>query len=250
MTRKKMISIVVLGALSAAAAFGVVAYRTASAATPTQGIVAHIGIGRGLGAGYSNEDLATALGISVDELSTAYQEATQAALEQAVEEGLITQAQADQLSDRGFVFPFGRGWAGWLSENGIDFDTLLADSLGITVDQLSEAYSQAIEARIDQAVADGRISEDQADLMKGRYALFSNESFLSAMRSAFEAAVQQAAESGVITQAQADRILSSDTGMGFPGLRGFGGFGRHGHWGGLPGNQFPVAPSVTPSDDL
>ena len=251
MHKRILVSALLLGALVIAAVFGTLVYRTARAAAPTRVAYAHAGFGRGPGGGYTNEDLANALGISLEELNTAYQEAADAALDQAVQQGLITQDQADQIRARGAAFPFGHRWGGWLSESGIDFDALLADALGISVDDLREAYIQAYNARIDQAVANGRITQEQADLMKGQNALFSSQGFQSAMRAAFEAAVQQAVDSGLITQAQADQILNSRAGLGFPGFRGFGGFGRHGRWGGgLRSSPSPAVPQVTPSTGL
>lgn len=250
MNRKKLVTTLLLGALATAALLGTIVYRTASAAAPTYRNLGHLGGGRGLGGGCSNEELAEALGISVDELNAAYREATEAALDQAVEAGLITQAQADELLANGIAFPFGRHAWSWLSANGIDFEALLADALGVSVDRLREAYLQAYEAGVDQTVADGRITQEQADLMKGQNRLFSSESFRSAMQSAFEAAVQQAVEAGLITQAQAEQILANKTGLGSPGFRGFGGFGRHGGWGGrMPGFPSPVPPALTPADD-
>jgi ribosomal protein S20 len=168
------------------------------------------------------------LGITVEQLNTAFQTANQAALDQAVQKGLITQAQADELKSRGATFPFGGRWSGWLSQNGIDYQALLADALGITVDQLNAAYITAHNAAIDQAVADGRLTQEQADLMKGEYALKNNQNFQTAMKNAFEAAVKQAVTEGVITQAQADQILANQDGMG---LRGFGGPGFGGDFG-------------------
>jgi hypothetical protein len=255
MRKTKLLSILVAGALVAAAVIGVAAYRTVEAAAPAQTSSAHLGFGRGGGGGYTNEDLAAALGITVDELSAAYQTATNAALDQAVEDGLITQAQADQIRSRGSAFPLGSRWGIWLSQNGIDYDALLANALGISVDELRAAYVEAFNTRIDQAVADGRLTQEQGDLMKGQNALFSNEAFRSSIQSAFEAAVQQAVTDGVITQAQADQILSSSSGMNFFGPKGFGepgGFGRHGRPGGdLPGSpSAPTAPSATPSTGL
>ncbi len=259
---KKTVIFLSVGALIIAAAFGVITWRAARAATPatasiSQGL-AHFGPGRGFGGGYTNEDLANALGISVDELNAAYQEATSAALDEAVKAGLITQAQADQLRSQGFAFPFGKRWLGWLQANGIDFDALLAKPLGISVDQLKEAYLKAYNTAVDRAVSEGRLTQEQGELLKGRYALFSSESFRSAMQSAFEAAVQKAIEEGVITQSQADLILKYSGGRGFPGFWGmpgfgkFGGFGRHGWRGGMEFFHGPALPSpaVTPSGGL
>jgi polyhydroxyalkanoate synthesis regulator phasin len=260
MSLKKTLTILSVGALAVAAVFGVIAYRTANAqattpnapsgqvAPPTNGPADKgPGFGRGPVGGYNNEDLANALGITVDELNAAYQKANQAALDQAVKAGLITQAQADEMSTRGMGFPMGGRGGGWLGQNGIDFDALLADALGISVDKLQSAYAQAYNARIDQAVSDGNLTQEQADLMKGEYALKTNENFQSSMQSAYEAAVKQAVSEGVITQAQADLILQNQNGMGFGGFGGppGGGFGHHGGWdGGAPPNQ--AAPATTP----
>jgi hypothetical protein len=248
MNRKKWIAILSLGALVVAVTFGAVAYRSATATTATLTVPTFNGFanfGRGFGGGYTNQDLVDALGISVSDLTAAYQTAKDAALKQAVEQGLITQAQADELKTNGSAFPFDGRWGGWLRQNGIDFDALLADALGITVEKLQAAYTQAFNARIDQAVTDGNLTQEQADLMKGQNALYANKSFMSAMQSAFESAVKQAVSDGVITQAQADLILKNAStmkgpaaGMGFGGPRGLGGFegdrgfGRHGGWGG------------------
>ena len=90
---------------------------------------------------------------------------------------MITQAQADALKQRDNAFPFAGRWNGWLSQNGVDYDALLADALGITPEKLQEARTQAFNARIDQAVTDGKLSQEQADLMKGRRALAADETF-------------------------------------------------------------------------
>jgi hypothetical protein len=191
MNLKRTVPFLIIGALTFAAAIGVFAVRAVKAAVPEKAsyavrLTAHMGFGPGFGFGSEDEDLANALGISTDELAAAYQEARAAALEQAVDTGLITQAQADQLLETGLAFPFGGRWEGWLGQNGIDFEALLADALGISVDELQEAYAEARFARIDRAVEEGILTEDGADLMKGRSSLFSSESFLSAMKSAFE----------------------------------------------------------------
>ena len=251
MQHKKTIIVFVLGALAVAMAFGAVAYQSVFAATPTtvsSSTTTQADLGREVGRGpmgrYSNEDLANALGITVDELNTAYQNAYSAALEQAVLQGLITQAQADELTTNGNVFPFGNRWDGWLTQNGIDFDIFLADELGISVNELKAAYQTAYYTNIDQAVTDGNLTQEQADLMKGQYALSKDSTFQSSMKSAYTDAVNQAVASGVITQAQADQILSKSDNMFMPGMGGWGGRGGpHGRGGnGMNGDLPPVAP--------
>jgi hypothetical protein len=244
MKRKSILSIVAVGVLAVIMTIGAVAYHSASAAsaTPTvnqsttlPGKGARMDGRAGLQAGVTNENLAAALGISVEQLNTAQTSAYSEALKQAVAQGLITQAQADELTANGSAFPFGKGWDGWLNQNGLDYDTFLAQALGISVDQLKAAYQTATFASIDQAVTDGRMTQEQADLAKGQYALRNNQNFQDSMLSAYQSAVQQAVKDGVITQAQADLILKDATSKdmpGFPGLGGPGGDhgfeGRHG----------------------
>jgi hypothetical protein len=267
MQRRKLVSMVVLGALAMASVFGAVAYRAASAqaSTPTAPAASaangaqpwgkDLRGGPGSGPiGLSNTDLATALGITTDQLNTAYQTATSAALKQAVSQGLITQAQADQFSANGQAFPFDGGRSGFLSQNGIDFDALLADALGISVDKLQAAYVTAFNARIDAAVTAGTMTQAQADLEKGEYALRSNKAFQSSMQTAYQSAVQQAVTDGVITQAQADAILKNSSSIGMGSPHGFGDFGGgrghggHGGPGGIPpsNSNTTTAPTATP----
>lgn len=239
MNSKKIVTMVVLGVLALGVAFGSVAYQSASAQTnttpdaqvstdaATTALPAKDGL-RGVDDAY----LAEALGITVDELNAAYQKAQDTGLAQAVEQGLITQAQADQIKASGRGLKFGDRRGGLIDLSSIDFQALLADALGITVDELNAAHLQAQSARLDQAVADGKLTQEQADLIKGRQALFADANFQASMKSAFESSVAQAVTDGVITQAQADQILAENnargSGMDFLGGHGFGG-GRGGH---------------------
>ncbi len=240
MQHKKTITILILGALAVAMTIGGVVYRSVFAATPTVTSTSTTtstnpgwGIGKGPFGGYSDEDLANALGITTDALNTAYQQAYAAALKDAVSKGLITQTQSDQLTSNGSAFPFGNRWDGWLAQNGIDFNTYLASALNISVDALKAAYQTAYNANIDQAVTDGNLTQAQGDLMKGQYALYNDSTFQSSMQSAFKSAVSQAVSSGVITQDQADQILSNSNNLVMPGMGGLGGrSGPHGRGGG------------------
>ncbi|MBN2549021.1 MAG: hypothetical protein JXB15_07690 [Anaerolineales bacterium] len=258
MQRKILVSAILLGSLVVASVFGVAAYSSAKASGSATNTVANMSFGRdgerGFG-GYTSEALATALGITVDELNAAYEQANAAALKQAVEAGLITQTQADEMAEKGQAFPFGGRWSGWLSEKGIDYEALLADALGISVEELQAAYQQAFYASIDQAVADGKMTQEQADLRKGQYALQNDSEFTSAMQAAFETAVKEAVDAGVITQAQADQILLNGFGLGFagdkkPGMspmhglpEGRGGPGHHGM-----GEKMPQGEDTTETD--
>ena len=100
------------------------------------------------------------------------------------------------------------------------------------MDDLTAAYQTAYDANIDQAVSDGNLTQEQADLMKGQYALKNDSAFQASMKSAYTDAVNQAVASGVISQAQADLILSNSTNMFMPGMGGLDGRGGpHGHGG-------------------
>lgn len=223
MSKRKIITLSIIGALVVAVAFGAVAYGSARAAgsiSNEEGIAAGIQErgGRDM-IGVSDEDLAEALGITVDELAAAREEAKAAAVEQAVTDGLITQAQADELlsDDRPEVLGIGRNW---LSKNGIDYQTYLAEALGITVEELQAARTEAFIANINQAVADGTITQEKANLILGRFALTQDSAFQSDMQAAFEAAVNAAVERGAITQAQADQILANQSGTWLDGMGG------------------------------
>jgi hypothetical protein len=247
MNRIKIIGVFVVGVMAITITLGAVVYRSVSASPSANQAVntanssdttsnALLGKGRGGGPeGYSDDDLATALGITVDELSAARQKAYATALAQAVEKGLITQAQADELTTNGTAFPYGNRWDSWLAKNGFDFDALLADSLGITVEKLQAAYTQAFNANIDQAVTNGTLTQEQADLRKGQYALRADKTFQASMQTAFEAAVQQAVKDGVITQAQADLILKNASNQGTGSFLDLGDPRGSGDFGGGPG---------------
>ena len=156
---------------------------------------------------------------------------------------------------RGGMFGFGTSF---------DYDAYMADALGVTVTELKDARQAAQQAALDQAVAEGVLTGEQAELMIARQALMqyieyqellsqalgidlsdleaareSGESLKylfgdlepaevkDALQSAYEDAVDQAVADGVITGTQADQLQEN----GFRG-RGFempgGGFHRHG----------------------
>lgn len=212
--------------------------------------------------------LADALGISVEELDAAFETARAAAIEQAVEEGLITREQADEMlvwgdmGHKGFGL-FGRKPRG-VSGSTIDENALLAQALGISVEALQTARETANQAAIDQAIAEGLITQEQADEMKARKDLQSyldrdvllaealgltveeletayaenktlsdllKESGLDAATArsklieAYHNALAQAVQDGVITQEQADE-MPNEPGSWFGGRGGCGGFGR------------------------
>jgi hypothetical protein len=184
---------------------------------------------------------------------------------------------------RGGFRPFGhRGWFG----GAIDYDSFLADALGVSVEELQSARESAKNAALDEAVAQGYITEEQAELVKARKALMAyidKEELLAdalgisvdelqaareegksigtlidelgletaevraAMQANYEEAVQAAVGDGVITQDQADEILSGEgCGFGFGGHPG--GWGKRGGMRGFDGFRFPFPATDTNSD--
>lgn len=241
MSKKVWLSLLAAGVLVAGVFFGISAIKTVSAdyETPATGLFGMMAHGRGgYGSGVANEGLATALGISVDELETAYQAATDKALEQAVAADLITQTQADAIKERGFA-RIGMHFGGFLGGSTIDFQALLAEELGISVEELKAAQSTAQATAIADAVAAGDLTQEQADLMLGRHALRNSETYQNSMTSAYQASIEAALADGTITQAQADALLADLETNGFFGGRGFGmgGGGMRGGRGGMGGGM-------------
>lgn len=246
MRNKILISVLAIGVLAAGVFFGVNAIKTVSAsantAIATTGTVNKSLYGmmeRGGGRfGVTQDSLAKALGITLDQLTTAMTTASDKALAQAVANGDITQKQADQIKANGNGFGLHMG--GFLKDSTIDYQALLAEALGITTDKLTAAIASAQSTAIADAVTAGDITQAQADLMLGRMALGNSTTFQNSMSTAYKAAIQAAVTDGTITQAQGDALLSDLTTNGFMGGRGFG-FGMEGmggrHGGGMRGGM-------------
>lgn len=144
------------------------------------------GIGHGMGFGEFDDDseymtqLANELGITLDQLKTAHIAAVEAVIQQRVTNGTISQEQADLML------------AAFRLKHYIDQDALKAEALGITVAELEAArtagktldevldeqgmdratyrenLAAAYDAAIDQAVADGIITSEQAEQLRNR----------------------------------------------------------------------------------
>ena len=160
-------------------------------------------IGRGLGwmgerLGGLRDAIASKLGVETEDLDTAMQEAHQEMIEQAVADGSITQEQADRMLSRAEDgLPFGkmghRGGRGRGISLGLNQADALAEKLGLSLDELQEKLSagetlseiaeaqgvdleevqealsaeklEAQKANIQQAVEDGKMTQEQADWM-------------------------------------------------------------------------------------
>jgi lambda repressor-like predicted transcriptional regulator len=154
--------------------------------------------------------LAEALGITVEELQAARQQADVAAVLQAVDEGLITQNEADSTLARIQLRSY------------LDRDALLAEALELT--------PEALQAARDEGKPLAVIIYEQG---------LDPATLRTKMETAHEEAVQQAVTDGVITQEQADEILAGPGAgfgpQGFDGFHGRGGFGGRGGPAGPPG---------------
>ena len=153
---------------------------------------------RGMGGSDSEIDfnayLADALGISLEDLDQARETAQDAALQQALEDGTITEEQV-ALREAREAF-----------RNGMEKDEILAKALGISVDELETAKEAGV--RVPELLEELGIDPDD---------------FEANMSAAWEEAVLDAVADGTITQEQADLLLSD----GPHGMRSPGGRGHH-----------------------
>ena len=248
MKRKILTGILVLGLLATGAGLAVFAITNTQRVSASSSAAEVSLAGPNWNLGTDNEYLAEALGVTVDELAAAKTAAYEASIDQALELGLITESQAETLKSGtpGSLRGLGRlVSAEDLAQ--IDFHANLAEQLGITSEELTAAIQQAEQAKLDAAVAEGTISQEQADLILARQALRSSETFLADVKSGLQTAIENALSAGTITQAQADALLArlenvytngNMFGLGDRGRRGgMPGAGRHG-WNGF-GIQSP-----------
>jgi hypothetical protein len=194
------------------------------------------------GSGGSDEDLATALGITVDELTAAEQKAFTSAVDAALKAEYITTSQAETLKAGNANF---RNLYRYLSETEraeFDQDVYLAEALGISEAELEAAYTAVKQARIDAMVADGTITQEQADLQAAYQALRGSTTFETAMKQAMTDAINAEVEAGTLTQAQADLLIANldEMPMGFSmGMRVMGGMRGMEDFGGMGGHRGP-----------
>lgn len=142
--------------------------------------------------------------------------------------------------------PQTKGFFGWgldrLGGYGAQFLDLLAAKLGIQRSSLDTAIEEARKETIEQALKDGKITQDQADRM------LDPEGYAKKQ-------IEQMVADGKITQEQADWILEGIENGYMPKMRGgfFGGMkgGRHGGFRRPGGSQQEQAsPSATPAPSL
>lgn len=182
------------------------------------------------------DTLAEVLDMTVDDLEAAEQAAREAAIARAVADGNLTQEQADAILEGNFEGHAGRD-GGRFAFGGADYEALLAEELGITVEDLEAARQEAMNILMAQVVEDGDITQEQADLMQARSSF---QPYLDdAYQQAYQNAIDAALEAGAITDDQAE-LLSENLSLGGRGIGGPGG-----HHGRMPHDQMPTDDSTT-----
>jgi hypothetical protein len=132
--------------------------------------------------------LASKLGVSVEKLQQAMQDARKDALNEAVKRGLLTQQQADRLQQPRDKFPVLRAFGtlgkaaldGAAQALGMKSDDVLAALRGgktladlakeknVDPNKVKQAIVDAEKAAIDQAVKDGKLTQARADQLKAQ----------------------------------------------------------------------------------
>ncbi|MGD2027499.1 MAG: hypothetical protein PVI99_06750 [Anaerolineales bacterium] len=212
---KKTLKLALLGAGVFILAAGLVAFRPFGGDADESGIDDH------------TEALAEVLDIDVETLQSAMQTAREKALTQAVADGLITEDQAEAMQSQDFgrrVKHFRIG--------GDAYESYLADELGISVDALQTAQREAAALLLDQALEDGRITQEEYDQMQLHNVM--RPYFDEAFSSAFQNAIDAALADGTITEEQAELLQDNP----HPGRRGVGMGHPHG------GKHFFARPDI------
>ncbi len=236
MNKNNKFPLIVVSLLVLVLSLGAMAIAPSPIADPGEGFGPGGRGGRG-GGSRNNENLAEALGITSEELQSAFEEARSnagpdaefedalaaalgislaalesaqdAALAQSLADGDITQEQYDQIVARQAVQEY------------LDRDEMVADALGLTVAELQAA--QEAGQRMPDLLEELGIDQ---------------ETFQANVQASQETAFAQAVADGVITQEQADQFQEGGFGgRGGPRDGGKGGRGPGGQDG--PGGQGP-----------
>ena len=175
-------------------------------------------------AGTRIDQLIDELGLDAETVRQAVQDGIETAVEQAVADGLLTEEDAEVVLNP----PAGHGQGNALADpldEIIDRDEILADVLGITVEELAAAQEEGI--RIDDLINELGLD---ADIVRQE------------IDDAVETAVEQAVTDGQLTEEEAEAILNQAPGQ--EGRPGPGGPGGPSGPGGRDGGEMPV-----PGDD-
>lgn len=207
MKRKILVTVVIIGLLVAGGLSLTMGDNLVQAAS---GSNAMTNIARGYDRGHVDpDDLAEALGMSIDELTEAKAIAVANTIDQALELGLITQEEVDERISEETSNRW--GLLKLLSKDErdqLDYDAFLFEALGITEEEYKAAIETIWQTKLEGAVAEGTLTQEEADAIAGQRALMDNAKFKQSIKDAYEAAIAQALEDGTITQAQADALFA------------------------------------------
>ena len=115
--------------------------------------------------------LAEALGITVDQLNDAQAAVREQAIDQALADGLITEAQAEALKEGKFGGRAAMLGGFLVGDDAIDHQALLAEELGISVSELEAAKEDAADLAIQAKIDSGQLTEEQAEMLQAHMAL-------------------------------------------------------------------------------
>lgn len=163
------------------------------------------GFGRDRSESNKAEELAEALGMTVEEVEAAFAAVRVAVIEQAVADGEMTQEEADAIlsGENG-----GRGNRGRIG--GHDNVDLLAEELGVTVEELEAAQEEIKAARLAEKVESGELTQEEADYIQAKHVVrdyIEADEASEVDEAAIEAGIADALADGAITQDQADQML-------------------------------------------
>ncbi len=175
-------------------------------------------------AGESMMQIATSQGLTIEEAKAVMEQARQAAMLAGVEQGVLTQEQAERMNGNmahmGMVNRSNNmhgGFAGGMDGSGPLADYLhaaMAEALGLSVEDLQD--------RIDAGDTAWDIVAEQG---------LTTEEFQALMTTARQTAIDQALADGVITAEQAERMFNGPAGAGMGNYDGQNGGGS-----GVPGD--------------
>ncbi len=202
--------------------------------------------------------LASRLGTTTDKLQQAMTDARKDAINNAVTQGLITQAQANQMLQRlqnapagkapfGFGFPGGLGKGPMSPRPGF----AMGAARGFMSPDVLEAVAKTLNMNPADVTTALRGGKTLADLAKSQNV--DPTKVQQAIADAEKAAIDRAVTDGLMTQANANALKAqidptkidlTKPGLGFGGFPGRGRFGPG--WQKRPGNPSSPAPTPTP----
>ncbi len=220
----------ILGLAGAIAALAVVGTAFAQTPTPAPNQQAK--------SNYQNlflDKLAAALGTTRDKLNSAFTQARNETVDQAVKDGKLTQQQADKIKAQQGNAPFGFGFRG--VERGERKGMAFFPGGG----EVRDAIAQALGMTPEDLTSQLRSGKSLADLAKGK-----EQAVKDAIVNATKPKLDEAVKNGKMTQEQEtqilDKIRNSDLSkLGFHPGKGWQ--KGHGPQNGKPGNKSSLGPA-------